>query len=176
MTKKDETMIDMRASTDVEDANYLDSRTKEERESETPGSITVSTNNEDWQVIGAAMEEEVLEKETEEKFGLEMLQVGPVSFAELNAVREAQQEDLGVKQVVSDFMALVGNVMSFPSEKGKAADIKRLVKEMDGLLPVEEDEDEKKPGKKKEEDHSAEMETRPQRLFTIWKDEATGEY
>jgi hypothetical protein len=144
------------------------------------GAITVFSDSTTWLPLGSekAMEDEIEikekdgEQEDEKGLGL-MIDLGPTTFAELDNVREARKEDGVIKTIVSDFMALVGNIMNFPSENGKAADLRQLVKEMEERLPLEDEEDEDKPRKEKDSNTGMEDE---RMLFTIWKDESTGVY
>ena len=124
-------------------------------------------------------EDEIDEKEIDEKFGLEMLETGPTSFSELDEARDEMKADMAIKRVVSDFMALVGNIMRFPSPKGKAKDLKELIKEMDDLIPFEEEEEEEDDEKGVDTDAQQEdtIDTDDAgNMFFIWKDKATGEY
>jgi len=116
------------------------------------------------------MEDEVKEVDgdMEEKFG-GALGLPPVSLSELDTIREEQKQDMGLKKLLSDFMAVVGNIMSFPSEKGKAEDLKSLIKEFEERLP-EEDEEEGA------EEKDSSVESKTDNLFMIWKDAETGEY
>jgi hypothetical protein len=140
-------------------------------------SVETTTATTDGSIYIKLDEDEVEVKEgtdstdEEQKFGF--FEIGPTSFAELDEVREAAKEDMSIKAVMADFMAIVGNIMSFPSENGKTADLRELVKEMEDRLPEEPPKDASEKGAEIE-DNTTEMKSNG--LFTIWKDEATGKY
>lgn len=151
-------------------------------------SMTVSTDSTNLTPIDMETEDMAEQENQKEaannKFGFDFIEIGPTSFSELDDLRESQKQDMGIKSLVSDFMAIVGNIMSFPSEKGKVADLRELIKEMQGRLPEEDatdsedpmpasDEEDEQQGKDK--GTNTEM-VSEKRLFTIWKDEATGVY
>jgi hypothetical protein len=139
--------------------------------------VTVSSDSTTWLPLSPerTMEDEVevKEEDTEEKFAF--LEIGPTSFAELDEARDEAKADSKVKQVIADFMALVGNIMNFPSEKGKAHDLRQLVKEMEERLPEEEEMPQDEDGAEEKGSDTSEM-VSTDRLFTIWKDAITGEY
>lgn len=87
---------------------------------------------------------ENVEDNEEKGLGVD-LGFAPTSFEELDAAREEAKKDHALGQVFSDFMALVGNVLSLPGvSKGK--ELKRLAAELSDRIPgedEEEDEEEK---------------------------------
>jgi hypothetical protein len=113
-----------------------------------------------------ANEEEMSEKERiQQKYDDLGLGV-PTTFTDMDEIREEQKRAMNVQKLLSDFMALVGNVMHFPSKAGTVADLKELVSELETRLPEE----------LEEEDDSAKMTKTSGHLVTIWKDESTGTY
>jgi len=71
----------------------------------------------------------------------EALMFGPESFDDLDALREHNDQQKAITKVVSDFMALVGNVFSWPGP-GKSKKVKELASEMVKRLPEEGEEPE----------------------------------
>jgi hypothetical protein len=166
---------------------YIDSRSDEERakdEMTTSSTTTSGTNNGTaWTTVGDEItsitvgditvdehkDDDIIEKENEEKFGF--MEVGPTTFAELDDAREAHEEVKGIQKLVSDFMALVGNIMSFPGGN-KKQEIKDLLEEMKERIPEEDEEEEE------EEEETKEVITveSNKSMFMIWKDDASGEF
>lgn len=123
------------------------------------------------------LEDEVYET-IEEKGLEEAMAFGPETFDELEELREHNEKMNAITKVVSDFMALVGNVFSWPGGN-KSSKIKQLANEMIKRLP-EDDEDiepesdaqeiEEEKGQEEDDVDNARKDG-----FFIWKDES-GEY
>jgi len=119
-----------------------------------------------------------IKKAIQEKGLEEAMMYGPESFDDLDELREYSEKTSAITKVVSDFMSLVGNVLSWPAPD-TAARIKRLANEMVERLP-EEDEDlsPQEEGMQEEEEKASDedqIDNVNKNGFFIWKDES-GEY
>jgi hypothetical protein len=117
-------------------------------------------------VLESEIEEAIAEKGLEEA-----LAFGPETFDELDQLREHNEEQGAITKVVSDFMALVGNVFSWPSPN-KSKKIKELAQEMIERLPEEEEEEKDSPeeteeGEEKDVDY---VDTESKNGFFVWKE------
>lgn len=141
--------------------------------------ITISTDTTNTANINFPILEEEIDKAIEEKGLEEAMMFGPESFDDLDELREHNEKMNAITKVVSDFMALTGNIFSWPGG-GKAAKIKQLAKEMISRLPdddeeIEPESDDQEMDEEKGKDTEDEIDNDSKDGFFIWKDES-GEY
>lgn len=116
-------------------AAYLYADGDNSKTDSTASFTTTTSNNATWVTVDSA-------NDFEEK-GIDLMPA-PTTFDELDSYREESKKDAELAGVLSDFMALAGNVMSLGGSD-KRAGLRTLAKEMFGLLkgemPDEEDEE-----------------------------------
>jgi hypothetical protein len=119
-------------------------------------------------IVFPELEPEV-KKALEEKGLEEAMMFGPESFEELDQLREHNDKQMAITKVVHDFMALVGNVFSWPGPN-RSKRVKELASEMIDRLP-DDDEDEIEDDEQEEEKEVDYVNIDNKNSFFVWKEE-----
>jgi hypothetical protein len=114
--------------------------------------------------------ESELEDAIKEKGLEEAMMFGPESFEDLDELRDHNEKQRAITNIVSDFMGMVGNIFSWPGS-GKSKKVKELATEMIDRLP-DDDEELVEEEEIKEVDS---VEDAKKSGFFVWK-EASGAY